>query len=46
MKSLKRFILLSKKQNTEDLLNIDGIGETQISSMKDFLSNKTNLKDK
>ena len=44
VKSLKRFILLSKKQNTEDLLNIDGIGETQISSMKDFLSNKTNLK--
>ena len=27
-----------------DLLNIDGIGETQIDSFKNFFSNKTNLK--
>ena len=44
VKTLSKFISLSKNQNIEDLLNIDGIGETQISSMKDFLSNKTNLK--
>ncbi len=44
VKTLSKFISLSKKQNTKELLNIDGIGETQISSMKDFLTNKTNLK--
>ena len=44
VKTLSKFISLSKNQNIKDLLNIDGIGETQISSMKDFLSNKTNLK--
>ncbi len=33
-----------KTNNYNDLLNIDGIGETQISSIKSFFSNKTNLK--
>ena len=32
-----------KKKNLNELLNIDGIGETQINSIKIFFSNKTNL---
>ncbi len=43
LKSLKNFIALSKKNNFDDLINIDGIGETQINSIKDFFSNETNL---
>ena len=34
---------LSKKKNFDDLINIDGIGETQINSIKNFFSNSTNL---
>ncbi len=44
LKTLKNFILLSKKNNFEDLLNIDGIGETQINSIKNFFSNNANIK--
>ena len=43
LKSFKNFLSLSKKENLNDLLNIDGIGETQINSIKNFFSNKTNL---
>ena len=46
-KSLKKssnFLNLSKDKSFEELLNIDGIGETQINSIKNFFSNKTNLK--
>ena len=43
LKSLGNFILLSKKNNFDNLINIDGIGETQISSIKNFLKNNTNL---
>ena len=43
LKSLKNFISLSKKNNFDNLINIDGIGETQISSIKNFFKNKTNL---
>lgn len=43
LKSLKNFIALSKKKNYEPLINIDGIGETQINSIKNFLKNDTNL---
>ncbi len=43
LKSLKNFIALSKKSNFDDLINIDGIGETQINSIKVFFSNETNL---
>ncbi len=32
------------KNNYDDLLNIDGIGETQITSIKSFFENKTNIK--
>ena len=35
---------MSKKNNFEDLLNIDGIGETQINSIKNFFANNTNMK--
>tara|TARA_Y100001935_G_scaffold3232_1_gene2645 strand:+ start:331 stop:2361 length:2031 start_codon:yes stop_codon:yes gene_type:complete len=42
--SFSEFQNLSKKKNYEDLLNIDGIGETQVSSIKSFFANKINLK--
>ena len=41
--SFSEFKNLSKTKNYEDLLNIDGIGETQIKSIKNFFSNKANL---
>ncbi len=44
LKSYKNFLLLSKANNFTELLNIDGIGNTQINSIKNFFSNKTNLK--
>jgi len=44
LKSLKNFLALSKKSNFDDLMNIDGIGETQINSIKNFFNNNTNLK--
>ena len=43
LKSLGNFINLSKKNNFDNLINIDGIGETQISSIKNFFKNKTNI---
>ena len=44
MKNSSNFISLSKKENYKDLLNIDGIGETQINSIKNFFENKINIK--
>ena len=44
LKSLKNFLSLSNKNNLDELLNIDGIGETQINSIKNFFLSKTNLK--
>ncbi len=44
LKSPENFINLSKENNIDDLLNIDGIGETQITSLKKFFLNKINLK--
>ena len=44
LKSSVNFIKLSKVNNTDNLLNIDGIGETQINSIKQFFSNEENLK--
>ena len=43
LKSLGNFISLSKKNNFDNLINIDGIGETQINSIKNFFKNSTNL---
>jgi len=44
LKSADNFISLSKNKNFEDLLNIDGIGETQIQSIKNFFLNTTNVR--
>ena len=42
-KTSKNFINLSINKNFDDLLDIDGIGETQINSLKNFFVNKENL---
>ena len=42
--SFLKFQSLSKTKNYDDLLNIDGIGETQVSSMKIFFSIEINVK--
>ena len=44
LKSPDNFINLSKENKIDDLINIDGIGETQITSLKKFFLNRTNLK--
>ena len=41
--SFSNFYNLSRSNNFDDLLNIDGIGETQVNSMKRFFANETNL---
>ena len=43
LKSLENFYNLSKTKNIEILLNIDGIGNTQIKSISNFFSNKINI---
>ena len=43
LKNMKKFLELSKTDKINELLNIDGIGETQIKSIKNFFINKTNL---
>ena len=43
LKSIENLISLSKKNNFNDLLDIDGIGETQISSIKNFFLNNINV---
>ena len=43
LKNSENFFNLGKKNNFDDLLNIDGIGDTQIKSIKEFFSNKKNL---
>jgi len=42
-KTCKNFINLSTHKNFSELLDIDGIGETQINSLKNFFLNKDNL---
>ena len=42
--SFSNFKKLPKNNNYEDLLNIDGIGETQVNSIKNFFSNIINVK--
>ena len=44
LKSPQNFFALSKLDDFTELLNIDGIGETQIKSLKNFFSNKINVK--
>ena len=43
LKNPNNFFNLEKYNNFKELLNIDGIGETQIKSIKDFFSNEKNL---
>ena len=43
-KSFNNFKNFSKLNRYKELLNIDGIGETQVNSIKNFFSNDTNLK--
>ena len=42
-KSFSKFKSLSKTERYDELINIDGIGETQVNSVKNFFSNKVNL---
>ena len=42
-KSFSKFNTLSKNNKFVELLDIDGIGETQVNSVKNFFSNKVNL---
>ncbi len=42
--SFSKFKNLSKQIDYDDMLNIDGIGETQVSSIKSFFSNEANIK--
>ena len=43
IKNMKKFLELSKNNRIDELLNIDGIGDTQIKSIKNFFMNETNL---
>ena len=43
LKSSLNFLKLAENNNINNLLNIDGIGPTQIKSIKDFFLNKTNF---
>ena len=42
--TFKKFKELSKNKKYNDILNIDGIGETQINSIKNFFSSSINLR--
>ena len=42
LENILNFTKILKNQNFEKFLNIDGIGETQINSLKNFFSNKFN----
>jgi DNA ligase (NAD+) len=44
LKTAKNFFKLPEDRNIQSLSNIDGIGATQIQSIKNFFSNKINLK--
>ncbi len=44
LKTSINFLKLNNDQNLKDLENLDGIGETQIKSIKKFFSNKINKK--
>ena len=43
LKSSLNFLKLSDNKNIDKLSNIDGIGPTQLQSIKNFFSNRTNL---
>ncbi len=43
-KSIKNFLSFVNKNNLNEFINIDGIGDTQINSLKKFFENKSNYK--
>ena len=43
LKTIEGFIDIINKKNINELLNIDGIGETQIQSIEKFIKNKENI---
>ncbi len=43
-KSIKNFLILVNNDKLNEFLDIDGIGETQINSLKTFFENKSNYK--
>ena len=43
-KNIQNFLNLAKSNKIEELINIDGIGETQIKSLEKFFENRANLK--
>ena len=43
-KNIKSFLNLLKEDKIKELINIDGIGETQVKSLEKFFQNKTNIK--
>ena len=43
-KSISNFLNFIKNKKINEFLNIDGIGETQINSLKKFFENKSNYK--
>ena len=43
VKSSSNFLKMGDEKNINNLLNIDGIGPTQVQSIKNFFLNKTNL---
>ena len=43
LKSIKNFVNLSEEKKIYELENLDGVGETQIKSIKIFFNNKTNF---
>ena len=42
-KTIQKFLDMLNKNKINELLNIDGIGETQIQSIKKFIKNNTNI---
>ena len=42
LKNISSFIEIIKQKNFDKFLNIDGIGETQVNSLKNFFSNRLN----
>ncbi len=42
-RSFSKFKAFTKNKSYDELLNIDGIGETQVNSVKNFFNNETNL---
>ena len=44
LKDIKNLLKIDSKYNFQTFLNIDGIGETQVRSLKNFFSNGINVK--